>query len=364
MNIKNNQFDVAIVIGRFQPFHNGHQHLLDQAKKVSSNILVLVGSAFKPRDEKNPFTFNERAQMIHSDNPSVNCFPIGDNPSDQLWAAEVQQIVNDFIDESDAISNTNIKDVKIALVGHRKDHTSFYLDLFPEYDLIEVESLKGSTDGTAIRTHMFFDKPGTVPLGAMPSKAEQYVISWMKDNPEIYQNLRDSAKFHVDYKKRHQFVGPLGKNANDGKEVHYSPLHVAVDAVVLCQGHILLIRRRTLPGKGLWALPGGFVREYERLEDAVIRELREETRIKISDEVLRASIQGTYLNDDPKRSLRGRVITNMYLFVLQHRGNLPKTRGSDDADRTKWVPISEFMGMEEVLFEDHYKSALRLINRS
>ena len=55
---------------------------------------------------------------------------------------------------------------------------------------------------------------------------------------------------------------------------------VGVGAVVLLDNKILLVRRGNPPGKGLWSIPGGLVKVNETLEEAVIRELYEETKIK------------------------------------------------------------------------------------
>jgi len=131
-----------------------------------------------------------------------------------------------------------------------------------------------------------------------------------------------------------------------------------VDAVVVQSGHILLVRRRAEPGKGLWALPGGHVGD-DRVIDAVIRELREETKLKVPEGVLRGKAQITrnqQVFDDPGRSLRGRTITHAFYLELEP-GPLPKVRGSDDADKAKWVPLSTFSQMEPQLFEDHFHIA-------
>lgn len=58
------EYNLAIVIGRFQPFHNGHMSVLIKAMSKADEVLVLVGSANKAPNIKDPFTFKERKQMI------------------------------------------------------------------------------------------------------------------------------------------------------------------------------------------------------------------------------------------------------------------------------------------------------------
>ena len=113
----------------------------------------------------------------------------------------------------------------------------------------------------------------------------------------------------------------------------------------------MLIQRGGFPGKGLWALPGGFLNDEEKILDAVIRELKEETRIKVPAAVLRGSIVAQKVFDDPHRSSRGRTIDHAFLFHL-HENGLPKVKGDDDAAFAKWIPLSEVK--REMMFEDHF----------
>ena len=83
----------------------------------------------------------------------------------------------------------------------------------------------------------------------------------------------------------------------------------------------------------------------------MIRELREETGIKVPAPVLRGSIQGNRVFDAIDRSARGRTITHAFKIVLPD-GELPKVKGSDDAEKARWVPIAEVDSAE--CFEDHY----------
>ena len=115
-----------------------------------------------------------------------------------------------------------------------------------------------------------------------------------------------------------------------------------------------MIRRRAEPGKGLWALPGGYVNANtdKSVEDAAIRELREETGIKVPAPVLKGSIQDNRVFDAIGRSARGRTITHAFKIVLPD-GELPKVKGMDDAEKARWVPIAEVRS--EQCFEDHYE---------
>ena len=121
---------------------------------------------------------------------------------------------------------------------------------------------------------------------------------------------------------------------------------VTVDAVVFDtregRPHVLLIRRGQPPFEGRWALPGGFIGIDEPLEDAVKRELAEETGIEARD-VLQIGAFG-----DPDRDPRGRTIGVAYLV----RSFSPGTPAAgDDAAEARWWPLD---GLPRLAF-DHEK---------
>jgi bifunctional NMN adenylyltransferase/nudix hydrolase len=89
------------------------------------------------------------------------------------------------------------------------------------------------------------------------------------------------------------------------------------------------------------------------LEDAMIRELREETGLKIPEKVIRGSIKAVHTFDAVNRSERGRTITQAFhVSLTDGEWNLPKVKGMDDAEKAKWVPFSQVKSEE--MFEDHY----------
>lgn len=100
------------------------------------------------------------------------------------------------------------------------------------------------------------------------------------------------------------------------------------------QLHVLLIRRGTEPYRGKLALPGGFVRPGESLEDTAQRELREETGLDAS----RILLEQVHTHSDPKRDPRGRVITTAFLAIAP---NLPEAAAGTDAYRAAWIEVEE-----------------------
>src|SRR5690606_29370871 len=129
-------------------------------------------------------------------------------------------------------------------------------------------------------------------------------------NPDILQAARDEYHFVRRYKK-------------PWENVPHPVTFVTVDAVVECMGHVLVVKRKAQPGKGQIGLPGGFINPSERIEDACIRELKEETKIKVPPAKLYNSIARFDVFDHPQRSLRGRTITHAYYIELDEP-ELPK----------------------------------------
>ena len=108
---------------------------------------------------------------------------------------------------------------------------------------------------------------------------------------------------------------------------------VTADCVVMTKEstpQVLLIERGLEPYKGCWAFPGGFMNMDETTEQCAIRELEEETGLKVS-ELMQI---GAYSKVD--RDPRGRTITVAYLIVI----DAPvAVTGQDDAAKAKWFPI-------------------------
>ena len=331
-------FDFLVFIGRFQPFHLGHQKVVETALQYAQRVIVLVGSSCQPRTLRNPWTFSEREQCIravftHAQERLLIAPLLDETYNDQGWITRVQQTVHGLTCRFPPKIGSQAP--RIGLIGHSKDHSSYYLSMFPQWHSLAVENVQGISS-TPLREQYFHS-------GDISTAIPAAVREWLTDfaTTDTFTQIASEWEFVRQYRKGWE-VAP------------YPPTFVTVDAVVVQSGHILLIERKARPGKGQWALPGGFLDAHEKLRDAVIRELREETRIKVPAPVLAGSIVKEQVFDDPYRSARGRTITHAFLIELKaDAAGLPKVKGGDDAQHAFWMPLGDLN--PEKLFEDHFQ---------
>jgi nicotinamide-nucleotide adenylyltransferase len=87
-------------VGRFQPYHNGHQAVLEELARTCDEIIIGVGSAQLSHTTENPYTAGERVLMITRALTSLGCpyyvIPIEDVQRNALWAAHVMSMTPPF----------------------------------------------------------------------------------------------------------------------------------------------------------------------------------------------------------------------------------------------------------------------------
>jgi ADP-ribose pyrophosphatase YjhB (NUDIX family) len=103
---------------------------------------------------------------------------------------------------------------------------------------------------------------------------------------------------------------------------------LAVDCVILIDGRVLLIHRRNPPHG--WALPGGFVEYGESVEEAVRREMKEETGLDLQN------LRQFRVYSDPTRDQRGHVVS--VVFTARGAG---RPEAGDDADRYRLIDLND-----------------------
>src|SRR6218665_1892 len=297
----------AIYIGRFQPVHNGQGLLRQRALASARQVIVVLGSAWQARSPKNPFTWQEREAMLRAvlpaaDQARVQLLPVRDYYNQAVWVQAVHRAVAPF----------TAGGARIGLVGHFKDATSSYLSAFPDWELMPVQR-QGRIDASAIRDAYLgatpasvrpalaalaheipppppapprapsrgAPRPGVPP--AVPARADETPASTLAAlecfaQPPPYLALQQEWRMLRDYRQA-------------WAAAPWPPVFVTVAAVLRCQDQVLLIGRTHAPGKGLLALPGGFLGPRETLWQSCLRALREQTRCPLPEARLRAALQ-------------------------------------------------------------------------
>jgi len=139
----------------------------------------------------------------------------------------------------------------------------------------------------------------------------------------------------------------------------FPPFAVTVDVVILTMSegllHVLLVCRGEAPFEGMWAIPGGFKRPAETLDEAAKRELAEETGVDGASLLTQFGAYG-----DPERDPRMNVVTIAYLAVLRDVGAV--VAGSDAA-AASLLPVSDVLNEKIELAFDHLRIVRDAIER-
>ena len=331
----------GVFIGRFQPFTNAHKVVIEEILENCDNLLILVGSSHQARSLRNPFDFSEREWMIKNSFKKDQLKKITIQSLEDSWynlndwVCRVQKTVNDFVTLGD----------KVILFGHNKDNSSYYLRLFPQWELFNIKEFHNGLGATDVREKFF---EGILKKNVATVAVEDCV------QPEVYKFLdrRANCGDMLELQKEYFFIKDYKKK---WEAAPYPPTFVTVDSLVLMKGHILLIKRGRNPGKGTYALPGGFVDQNETLKEAALRELKEETNLKITQQPLEMSLSKVKVFDNPWRDPRGRMITHVHFFDIPFlNGDLKEVKSGDDASEALWVPIGGLEDIKHKFFNDHY----------
>ncbi|CAL9985468.1 cytidyltransferase [Vibrio phage D479] len=333
----------AVYIGRFRPFHLGHMSvILDSYKDLDlSELVILVGSSNKHCSAKNPFTFQQVKRMIELSfahtKMNINVRSLDDYQSDAKWQTAVRYKAG--------------KDVT-HIIGYDKDESSYYLKMFPEWKLHQptphmsptpVQKVLSATDIrddllSTQHTEMTLDQfSAFLPMGTL-----KFLRQWISSTEyDLMRSEYQSAQAEIS--KFDSYPYPQCLNI------------CCSDSVVTCNGMVLLVERKFSPGKGLLALPGGHKDSDETFLDCAVRELREETRLKIPEKVIRGSLKSEKMFDDPKRSYPHTRVTMAYNFdvAADPDGKMPKVKAADDAASAKWYTLEFVSRNPELLYDDH-----------
>lgn len=327
-------YDLVVYIGRFQPKHKAHHSNTLQALQQGKQVVIFIGSSGENPRMDNPFSFKERVEQFkigfsEQDLVRMTFIPIEDwLYVYSKWLRRVKNHARNICQDKGLDPN------KIALLGYDKDNTSFYVHDFPEWDFINVEGVHNMSS-TDVREYW-------------------YRLGKFQEHPNLLPESNDY--FEANQVKFEDRFDRLRMAFERQRVKQYGPISMAVDAMVIkeqnFEKYILLVRRKD---DSTLALPGGFLETKETLLQGSKRELKEETGFDIGE------FKPTHISrvfDDPKRSQKGRVITQVFVWDLDKitgwgQGILPEVQGADDAQDALWLKISDLTRYE--MHDDHYQ---------
>ncbi|MFT3997363.1 MAG: NUDIX domain-containing protein [Asticcacaulis sp.] len=310
-----------VLICRFHPLHSGHIDILKAAQKatgaVLSRLVVVVVGMQQRREARYPWTTSEQAAAVASvlGEQSAEIIEVGEYNHDADLLTQLQPLLgapdnwswgvieDDFNPEALGLKVWSVPDTRADTVRLRD------------------EGYEGHLSDDAVASALFDDLRTLVQWDALVAEhrmIRKYMQSWA--------------------------LAPYPVNL------------VTADSVLYRDGAILLIQRAQIPGKDLWALPGGFVETDETLMAASLREVAEETGLHLSSAVLKDRFKGSRIFDRPHRCSRGRTVTHGFIYDLSGL-DLPPAKAGDDAAATRWVSVEALESLQEVFFQDHYHIA-------
>lgn len=384
----------AIYVGRFQPPTRADFAVLRRmAARGAGGIVVLAGSHQAP-SPRQPFDWPMVAALLAQgltaeEQACLSVLPLRDEDTDGLWRDALQRTLADldlWHDETRPVLATSAEiaalhdigklaaalhgelapvvpdevaavtaaetEVEAAIEGASKAATEAATQAAK--DAVNGISADASIPGTAdaateaaLRDLLFAGDPQgdtTLPrlpdavAAAVPAPLHARLTHWMQT--PAFAAIADEWRVLRGYREAWS-VAP------------YPPIFVTVDTVVHCAGHVLLVERGQHPGKGLYAVPGGFLEPSETVFDAAMRELCEETGLALDMNAVDAIYRGVAVFDRPDRSQRGRTVTHAHYFDLGD-GPLPQVEGADDALAAHWTPIADLAGHADRFLDDHY----------
>jgi len=182
---------VYVYIGRFQLPHAGHESVMKHALDKSDHLVLLVGSSEGGRTTKNPFSFEERKEMLKritngfKGDKKVSILSLPDFETDEEWTDEVQKLVKAVTQADD----------KVSITGCRKtgDESTYYLQLFPDWhsDFISEVSFPGVDVISSTKARELFYKGEELPDFISPS-VNDYLQTFKKKESLIFESLVES----------------------------------------------------------------------------------------------------------------------------------------------------------------------------
>ena len=334
---------LAACVLRAHPLHNGHLHLIRCGLQQAAHVLVALADAHQARTPRTPFSVAERQAMLRqslsdAERARVHVVPLRNHPTRAERESSLQRHAQALL----------------SALGWPVDSRVHLLECTAHADDPQALQPPGWTrqavrPGVPVRSEPLLDAwfdAGPVPtehtwltLAPHLPAASLQAMQALTSSPH-YPVLAEEWRMLRDYRQA-------------WSSAPYPPVFVTVDTVITCAGRVLLIERGQAPGRGLLAVPGGFLDARDSTWQSALRELREETGLDMPAQEAAARLRGQQVFDHPDRSQRGRTITHAFHIDLGDRP-LPRVEAADDARAAQWVALDALPSLEDRFHDDHF----------
>lgn len=349
-------YTTHILSDNFQWITEKHANTVVKAAETSDLVVILVTEADAHRSIINPFSFEERSELIKS-------------VFSDLWAEDRLRIVSvptrlySDNDESYAMQaichlldqlnlDTTQPDIEIKVQGQLMEEAAAASGA---WELVRASVKAPLEQSSLIENYLLSDEPidASDPMGRFLRTFRQ---------TEAFKELQNECQ------DKHSILTKFGTGPFD-----------TADAICTYNDKVLLITRKNPPFRHCYATPGGLLDPNEDALTAAIRELLEETEMRVptylltggqtsadaswdvvTEEFLRERVRNQTPTqfDSSTRDPRGDYRANAFWFDLSDLPTPPKVIGRDDANKAEWIPIDE-LTTSKMAF-DHYAILCRL----
>lgn len=327
---------LGVVIGRFQPLHNGHIDIIARALEQCEKVLVLISSATESPNYRSPLPSGTRRDMIieeFKDPKNLVLLPLRDFPTDDEWIQEVIGFVNSFEENPS----------KVTLYTSEKD-AAFYQTSFV-YSTSVAKKEEDEIDDEAIRKLMYEDFQ--IPSALVPTSVHKTLTTFIA-SPEFTRLTNEYQQC-----KGREAEGLLA-------HAYSNPVEPVAHALVIHKGKILLVKRAGVRGHGQLALPGGFIERHETTREAAVRELKEETGLDLT--TVRAMEVASAVEEN-LNGLSTRTIGINYAYLIDDAEEITLELDLDEVLDAQWHSFDSVVNEKVPLFYNHLTVIRRLASK-
>jgi bifunctional NMN adenylyltransferase/nudix hydrolase len=323
---------VGLIIGRFQPLHNGHVSLIERSLEENDKTIVVVGSINKLPDFKNPFTAEERIQFIRDRFEGLIIVPMKDCPTDDEWESNVIALVNN-IEENPA---------NVTLYTNPKDEQWYREHLVYPVKVLDDVNISATQIRHAWYTNSLWTVESLLPDGIQKYLEEHHDVVRLIDE---YHGTMESMKAK---EEGHPFGNPM------------EPVSFAV----IVQGDKLLVgKRKGFRGKGQLGLLGGYLQNTETTLDGCMREVLEESDVDLASLLATGRAKCiTRAIEENIDDIGTRTLGVNYLFVIHPEEELELNPDGEETESLEWVDLTDVLHEKTLLFFNHNLITQRLLS--